>query len=268
MKKTLLLLIIVNSLEGLHILSRNLLSPILSNTYSNNFHWGLISYFNNYSIDFYRRSIIGSIISLLNFPPTLSNLIILKFAFLSIFTILFFLLCKKLRWSDFLIILLSPFFIQMFVFSSLAVSDLTTFIFFTSCLILIKTSKRNLIFLLIPIGILNHMIFSIIFCPLLIFFVYQKKNTIFTIFTILSWLIPSFFVVIYGNFDLSNIEALESVIINNDFVTDEHSFYFVENTNSIIDNIKFSLSYFNYDIIVFLKVYSGFTNINPKLIKF
>ena len=70
MKRTFILLIIINSFEALHIYLRNILIPILDNTYSNNFHWGLISYFNNYSIDFYRRSVIGTIMELVNFPPT------------------------------------------------------------------------------------------------------------------------------------------------------------------------------------------------------
>jgi hypothetical protein len=141
---------------------------------------------------------------------------------------------------------MSPFFIQTFVFNSLAVADLTTFILFISCLILIKTSNRNLILFLIPLGVLNHMIFSIVFCPLLLFYSFHNKNFNFTIFTLLSWLVPSLMIAVFGNFDLSKIQLLESVINYNGFTTNEHSFFFVKNTNTVIDNIKFSLRYFNY----------------------
>lgn len=246
MKRTFILLIIVNAFEALHIYLRNILIPILDNTYSNNFHWGLISYFNNYSIDFYRRSIVGTLMDLVNFAPTLHNLIFLKFIFLSIFGILFSIFFKKLRNTDFFLIALSPFFFQQFIFSSLAVNDLLSFIFFISSLLAIKSNKKNLLFILMPLGITNHLLFSIFFCPLIIYYLFKNKDFLAAKLQAFVWVLLTCVFAFFGKFDLKNLPYLKSNILQNGFKIDEHDFYFVINTNSFFDDVKFSLGYINY----------------------
>ena len=246
MKRTFLLLIIINTFEALHIYLRKILIPILHNTYSNNFHWGLVSYFNNYSIDFYRRSIVGTIMDLVNFPPSLNNLIFLKFIFLSIFGILFSLFFKKLNNKDFFLIALSPFFFQQFIFNSLAVNDLLTFIFFISSLLVLKTSKKNLLFILLPIGILNHLIFAICFCPLILYFLYKNKDYFFAKILTFLWFITSLFIVVYGKFNIENLQVLKNNILINGFNIDENDFYFVTETNTFFENLLFSVGYLNH----------------------
>ena len=283
MNRTFILLIIVNAFEALHIYLRNILIPILDNTYSNNFHWGLISYFNNYSIDFYRRSIVGTIMNLANFPPSLNNLIFLKFIFLSIFGILFSIFFKKLSNKDFFLIALSPFFFQQFIFNSLAVNDLLSFIFFISSLLAIKANKNNLLFILLPLGILNHLLFSIFFCPLIIYYLFKNKHFLAAKLQVFVWVILTCIFAFFGKFDLKNLPYLKSNILQNGFKIDEYDFYFVINTNSFFDDVKFSLGYINHalsdlargstffiliilSIMFFLRIKSNLTKIKIPMI--
>lgn len=243
MKRTAILLVLVNLFEALHIYLRSILTPTFDNTYLNIFNWGLISQFNNYSIDFYRRSIIGSLMQLVNMPPNLNNLILLKFILLSTFVVLFSFFFKKLSNKDFFLIALSPFLIQQFIFGSLYINDLLTYIFFISSLISIQTSRIKLLFILLPLGILNHLVFAVFFCPLIIYFVFKKSNISTTFSLTLIWLVTSIFLVIYGKFDIENIEQLKNNILLNGFEVDENQFNMIMNFNTFLDNVKYSTGY-------------------------
>jgi hypothetical protein len=263
----LFILICINLYEIFNILLRHIiLKGILVDYYFDSiFRFNIISYFMNYSIEFYRRSLIGNFFHFLNIDINPIVLITTKFIILNLLGFLLLNIFHKARFPRVFIffIFFSPFLFPQITYMGLTINDLLTFIFF-SIAILIFHKERFFYFLpiIILLGGLNHMLFLLAFVPTLLLLTYCYKQMKVFVISIISFGVTLIALLAYGDISIDSIEGLRNVIINNNFEFTHAWEKEIISLNEFSTNLKFGTTYlpklwFNrhfFDQLIFLLV--------------
>ena len=136
-------------------------------------------FFNSYFIKFYRRSLLGTIIDLINLNISVKNIFIIKSIFNIIFTHQFYrIFVKDFKISSFFsIIFITPFLLNI-VHRLSSISDLLVIVCFLLSVRTYLNKKYILSILFILFGILSHELYLFIFLPLN-FYMFTKTRYLF-----------------------------------------------------------------------------------------
>ncbi len=222
-------------------------------------NWRTYPYFFSYNLEFMKRGLIGTIFDLLNLAPTQRSIFLLAL-FLSNFT--FFLVYKYFRKmfgrSQYASVLLL-FFLFFFTVSPATFwnfghqagrADLFNFVIELLMIFIIIEEKRNF-YLFLPIffsvGILIHEAFIFMGIPVVLAFLVNAlvKKTIsrsIFIYSIISILLTSIVIIIYGRISHANLELLYMRMYNEPFPGKLKTFqFFMVITTSLSTNISITL---------------------------
>lgn len=193
-------------------------------------------FFNSYLIKFYRRSLLGTIIDLMNLNISVKNIFIIKSIFNIIFIHQFYrIFVKEFKIiSFFSIIFITPFLLNI-VYRLSSISDLLVIVCFLLSVRTYLNRKYLLSILFILFGILTHELYLFIFLPLNIYMFSKTKYLFFL--TIVVLISVSF--ILTSNHDNYSLYLLEKRFQSYGFSANENWDRFFK--SNILENVLYSI---------------------------
>ena len=206
--------------------------------FSKNFSFATNSiFFNSYLINFYRRSLLGTILDLMHINITVTNIYIIKSIFSIIFTHQFYkIFVKKFRIPFiYSIILITPFLLNI----SYRLQNISDLLIIVCFLISVRTffNKNYLLSILfILFGVLTHEAYLFIFLPVNFYMFYKTKFLFF--FSIVVLISVSF--ILTSNYDSYTLYLLEQRVQSYGFSIEETGEMFFK--SNIKENVLYTIN--------------------------